>query len=284
MDTRTLVLSVAGVLSAAFVNPAVCQNSTDSSERVVEDTLVFKDPTVSAPGKWIFGAALEDTYEFAPITTFNVNGSLESGRINSSKPGISAFAGYGDLTGNYTFRKGNENLALSTDGISDTQANSVSENEITLRWRFSNLDGSWLIPYIYAGFVDIHVDTVDTITSPPGAYWASVGGVNRSPVGTSTTQWQGAMAGVGGIIPVSNKFGFRTDEGIISTRSTWESEFGPSSKGSGVGGRFTGTMYYNIAKGLNAQIGGRYEYLNGGSSGIARYRNGVFVMLGYVFK
>jgi hypothetical protein len=131
---------------------------------------------------------------------------------------------------------------------------------------------------VYLGYVDVKSTDSDTLNTG-GLVWV----YNGTQIARSTTEWKGTMGGIGGIIPVTEKYGFRLDGGLTSTRATYTREDGASASGSGTGGRFTGTMYYNVAEGWNVQLGGRYEYLNGGNAG-SKYRSGVFAMLGYSFK
>ncbi len=278
MKRQFAVLSTMGLLFGAAATPVLAAEDSDTGQRVIEETLILKDPTVSARGKWVFGGALEGFYVHGKYKSWNSTGVTDTGTINAFKPGLNLFAGYGDVTVNYVYRSGKENVDLTNvSGFTHTNSEDQKENEITVRWLIRALSMTYFTPYVYAGYVDIKSTDTDTITTP-GLIWT----ISGSPVATSTSEWKGTTVGIGGIIPVTASAGLRVDGGVNSTSATWNS-YGRSNSGSGVGGRLTGTLYYNIAQGWNIQAGGRYEYLNGGNVG-SKYRTGLFAMLGYSYK
>lgn len=282
---QIVCIPVATIIMSMGATQVLAEESLGNA-RVVEDTLVLKDPTVSSSGNWVFGAALEGLYTNGPYT-FNKGDQAENGHVNATRPGLNLFAGYGDVTVNYAYRKGNEDVtglyhtATVADPNSYGQAltNNTTENEITARWLLRDLSLPYFTPYLYAGYVDIKSNGTDTITTP-GIIWNNN---NGSPTLSSTSEWKGTMFGIGGIIPVTAQVGFRIDGALTSTSATYSASNGGSATGSGIGGRFTGTMYYNIAQGWNIQAGGRYQYLNGGNAG-SNYISGVFAMIGYSYK
>lgn len=286
----TLSKDAFGILCVIAINVASATAvfaSEEGQQRVIEESLVYKDPTVSSSGNWVFGIAAEEFYVNgqAIVPSSSGDGSLETGTVSASKPGINFFAGYGDVTLNYVYRSGNENLnlfhnssALEPLSGSHTVALSQKENEIDVRWRLSSLDTDWFSPYVYAGYIDVKSDNTDTLQGF-GQVWTATG----TPTRTSTNEWKGYMAGAGAIIPVSENYGFRIDAGLIGTSATYILSNGTPVIGSGIGGRATGTIYYNIAQGWNAQAGWRLQYLNGGNAG-STSPSGVFAMLGYSFK
>ena len=282
MNRQFAVLSAVGFLFGAMVIPAFAEEDSGASQRVIEETLVLKDPTVSAAGKWVFGAALEGLYVHGKYKSWNSTGVTDTGTINAFKPGLNLFAGYGNVTVNYVYRSGKENVDLTNvqQGFKHTNSEDQKENEITVRWLIRALSMTYFTPYVYAGYVDIKSTDTDTITTP-GWIWNPTYS-SGTPVAVSTSEWKGTTVGIGGIIPVTASAGLRLDGGVNSTSATWNS-YGRSNSGSGTGMRLTGTIYYNIAQGWNIQAGGRYEYLNGGNVG-SKYRTGLFAMLGYSYK
>jgi hypothetical protein len=286
---QVVCIPAVALLMSAGVGQALADDmSTDGNTRVIEEKLVLQDPTVSAAGKWVFGAAVEDMYTHGPYysTSSSGDGQKENGTVSANKPGINLFVGYGDFTVNYSYRKGSQTVDLSHSAstitpytYTHTLAYDEKENEINLRWRLSALDTRYLSPYVYVGYADVKSDQTDTLPVSSGLIWT----YNGTRISASTTEYKGGMVGIGGIIPVSAQYGFRIDGGLTSTNATWTRSDGATLSGSGIGGRFTGTMYYNIAQGWNAQLGGRFVMLNGGNLG---YKDlfGVFAMLGYSFK
>ena len=288
INRQFAVLSTMGFLFGAMATPVLAMEGSDSGQRVIEETLVLKDPTVSAAGKWVFGGAVEELYTHGPYwsTSSSGDGQKEHGTVSASKPGVNLFAGYGDFTINYSYRKGSlgvdlDHTATSTTPFTYTHHMAIdeTENELNLRWRLSSLDTAYVSPYVYLGYIDVKSDQSDTLPASSGLIWT----YNGTRVSSSTTTYKGGMAGIGAIIPVSAKYGLRIDGGLTGTNATWTRSDGATATGSGVGGRLTGTLYYNIAQGWNAQMGGRFVLLNGGNLG---YHNiaGVFVMLGYSYK
>lgn len=278
MNRQFAVLSTVGFLFGAMTIPAFAEQDSGTSPRVIEETLVLKDPTVSASGKWVFGAALEGFYVHGKYKQWNSSGVTDTGTINAFKPGLNLFAGYGEVTVNYVYRSGKEDVDMNNvQGFAHTKSGDQKENEITVRWLIRDLSTTYFTPYVYAGYVDIKSTDTDTITTP-GWTWTSSG----TAVAVSTSEWKGTTVGIGGIIPVTAKAGLRLDGGVNSTSATWSS-YGQTASGSGTGMRLTGTIYYNLAQGWNIQAGGRYEYLNGGNIG-NKYRTGLFAMLGYSYK
>lgn len=283
---QVVCIPVAAILMSMGATQVFAEDMGNGNARVVEETLVLKDPTVSSSGKWVFGAALEGLYTNGPYT-FNNGDQAENGHVNATKPGLNLFAGYDDFTVNYAYRKGNEDVTglyhTSTAAVpfnySQALTKSTTENEITVRWLLRDLSMPYFTPYLYAGYVDIKSNGTDTITTP-GLVWSNN---NNSPTLAETTEFKGTMLGVGGIIPMTAQVGFRIDGALTSTSATYSASNGRLATGSGIGGRFTGTMYYNIAQGWNIQAGGRYQYLNGGNAG-GNYITGVFAMIGYSYK
>lgn len=269
--------SVFGVLSVVAINVAFASAAFAAEQRVIEETLIYKDPTVAGAGKWIVGGALEGMYTFGPYKIYNTNNlGTEKGQVRAWKPGVDIFAGYGDFTVNYAYRSGNNNMSVCGN-ICRTLGQRQTENEFIGRWLIRGLAESFT-PYLYLGYADMKSNDSSTITTP-GFIWT----YNGSATMTSTTKHKGTMLGVGGIVPMSEKWGFRIDGGLISTRATWTRSDGASVSGSGTGGRVTGTAYYNFAEGWNGQLGGRWEAYNGGNAG-SRNLGGIFGMLGYTFR
>ena len=90
-------LPLRAAMAAATV--ALC-GAACAQSRVIEETLILKDPTVAAQGQSIFGASAEALYINAPFKSFSTSddGSLEEGRANATSYGGNVFAGYGDFT------------------------------------------------------------------------------------------------------------------------------------------------------------------------------------------
>ena len=239
---------------------------------------MVKDPTVAAPNQWLFGAALEYMYVKGSYDLYDGNGNkLADGDISFGLPGANLWVGHGNLTVNFAYRKGSGDIdrtwkvgAKSTDKLDQT------DNELTLRYLFRTNSG--LSPYILAGYMQTKFEEDEQITN--AGFIFPYNGTTRSQ---RTTTYKSPLIGGGMIVPFSDKFGMRADVRLTYTKAEVVYETGLKYTGSGIGGGFTATGYYNITPWLNAQLGARYTSLNGGDVG---YKNffGLFGMLGVSFR
>ena len=81
--------------------------------------------------------------------------------------------------------------------------------------------------------------------------------------------------GVGAIIPVNEKLGFRVDGRYALTHDTTSAGTSTNYKTD----RLTATMYYNITNKVNLQLGVRNETIMGSG----RDNTGIYTMLGFNF-
>jgi len=252
-------------------------SSAFSQGRTIEETLVVKDPTVAAPNNWLFGAALEYMYVKGSYDLYDSSGTkIADGDISFGLPGGNLWVGYNNLTVNLAYRKGSGDIdrkwtngALSVDKLDQT------DTELTLRYLFRT--GSGISPYILAGYLQTKFDEDETITNN---FTYLYNGTKRSQ---RSTTYNSPMIGGGAIFPFSDKFGARADVRLTYTSAEVKYDDGSKYTGSGIGGGFTATGYYNITSWLNAQLGARYTSLNGGDVG---YKNffGLFGMLGVTIR
>ena len=259
--------------------------AASAQTRVIEETLVLRDPTVAAASGSIFGASIEGLYMSTPFRSFSSSndGTYEDGKAKGGAVGANVFAGYGDFTLGYTHRNGSGKSTLThnpSTTVPERYTHSVEmipkQDELLLRWLGRGLSTTWFTPYLYAGYTQLKSDFDDVRDT---GVWPE-SGTNRLK---SSVKSKSSMAGLGGIIPVTATYGFRGDVGYTRTRQTTERQGIPTKTGSGTGSRVTGTLYYNFSEGWNAQLGGRYEYFNGGDAGHMTV-GGAFAMLGYTFK
>jgi len=260
------------VLGVGFSSPVFSQG------RTIEETLVVKDPTVAAPNNWLFGGALEYMYVKGSYDLYSSDGTkIADGDISFGLPGANLWVGYNNLTVNFAYRKGSGDIDRKwTNGATSTDKLDQKDAELTLRYLFRT--GSGISPYILAGYLQTKFDEDELITSP-GFIW----GYNGTTRSQRSTTYNSPMIGGGAIFPFSSKFGARADVRLTYTRAEQTYDDGSKYTGSGVGGGFTATGYYNITEWLNAQLGVRYTSLNGGDVG---YKNffGLFGMLGVTFR
>jgi hypothetical protein len=258
-----------------------------AQSRVIEETLVVKDPTVARTGSAVFGASVEALYVNAPFKSFSTLDSretqLESGRAKATSVGGNVFAGFGDFTAALTYRNahGRSTLTHEPTGLHPERFTHRVEavpkqEEALLRWLGRGMSTSWLTPYLYLGYTRLSSDFDDVRDV---GVWPSTGTNSQR----SKVVAKAVIGGVGAIIPMSERFGFRGDIGLTRTRQTSDRQGHSFAEGNGTGSRWTGTFYYNVTDNVNAQLGGRYEYFNGGGAGTMTIA-GVFAMLGFTFK
>ena len=255
-----------------------------SQGRVIEETLVLKDPTVASPNNWVFGGAIEYTYVTGNYDLYDSNGDkIADGKINFGLPGGNFWVGYGDTTVNLAYRKGSGTIDRDwTVGAKSRDELDQTDVELTLRYLFRTGGRSGITPYIIGGYMQTKFDESETITNFPAFVW-TYKGVGGGPTRTTSTTYKSPLIGGGAIFPFSDKFGARADIRLTYTRAELERDDGAKYSGSGIGGGFTATGYYNITNWLNAQAGVRFYSLNGGDVG---YKNffGLFGMLGVTIR
>lgn len=264
-----------------------------SQGRVIEETLVVKDPTVAEPGKWKIGAAAEYWYVKADYKLVDQNGNdVGSSSLTFNQPGWNIYGAYGNVTVAATRRKGQGDYSATQNVTGGTATYSgpheSKDEEYTLRWLFPLRVAS---PYLIVGYAKTTLNETFTVTSAPAGTTFTCGqGTGVGAVLTRTTEYNGPLIGGGGIFPFSDRFGARADlrfklnDGETRTNASQANKSRCDKTGSGLGSDFTATGYWNIIGGLNAQLGFKYQYLAAGSDVRHITRYGLFGMLGYTLE
>ncbi len=278
--------SMAVALATAAVALGAALPGTASAQRVIEETLILRDPTVAAPNKWLVGGALEYWYITGEYTiTDNAGNTLGEGDIKYNQPGWNAYAGYGDFTVFFTSRSGDGDLDITygpnTMGVPvavNTKSTVEQEDrEISLRWIF--LKRPHFAPYAVVGYSWTDYEQEEVIQTP-GITWTATGNNTRR----ETIEYTAPFIGGGAIIPINDRFGVRAEARVKFYDADRTQTGLPSDSGSGIGGDATVTGYVNIIEGLNLQLGGRWTHLDAGDAGGTVSRWGWFAMLGYVHR
>ena len=271
----------AAILAAA----AGLGGSALAQTRVIEETLVVRDPTVAPAGGSVFGASAEALYINAPFSSFSTSddGTLEEGRAKATSYGGNVFAGYGDFTAQYTYRAARGHSTLThepSSSVPERYSHSVEavprQQEILLRWLGRGISMSWCTPYLYLGYTWLDSEFDDVRST--GTWPASGTNTLHSKVETRS-----GIGGLGLIVPFSENWGLRGDIGVTNTKMTSNRQGHQQVEDKGIGSRWTGTFYWTFARSWNAQLGARYEYFNGERAGSMTIA-GVFAMLGVTFK
>ncbi len=242
---------------------ALSSFSTFAQQRVVEESLVYDDPTVARPGKWIFGLSVDYLNTSANSETKDSTGDANGyQKSNSSQVGGSAVLGYGDLSLliNYAPSKTtiNNNSGVKT-------AETAWLGEVNLRWLIMDLKTKYFVPYVLGGYV---------------RYMSS---------GTSTGTWtgwqkgtiEGPGLGVGGIVPLTEKYGFRADiKQYYANSTTTNSNVSYNTTDKQQFWMITATAYYNITQNINFQLGAQNNFIQGIPYSS---QTGFYGKLGYTF-
>lgn len=247
-------------------------------KRVIEEQLVLKDPTVSAENKWAVGGSFEYWYLSGPYKTIDrtTGKTVATGSIKGDMPGGNIFVGYDDFTLQYSYRPGDFDITKDfVYGYTVQEKQKQKENEITFRYLFR---GKVVSPYLLVGYNDISLKTRQELTT---AGWTWI--YNGKTVMEHEKTYKSVMAGIGLILPVYRAFGLRGDARLTYTKAESIRDDGWKVTGSGAGFYGTLTGYLNIYKGINLQVGTKYQYLNGGDIGWYT-KGGTFASLGYTYR
>jgi hypothetical protein len=270
------------VLAFALALPLLAA-SVRAEDRVIDEEIVLMDPTVSAPQKWAAGASAEAWYIAGPYRTTNAAGQITAnGSIRGTIPGVNVFLGYDKLTMQYSHREGTltvDQKDLQFPTVTTHSEQNQNEDEVTLRWLVKA--NKHLSPYILVGYNETTLSVKTELNQSSNFVYAYNG---TRFLGERTT-YKSGLVGLGAILPINEKLGFRADGRLLFTSAVYQRDDNRSSlSGSGVGGAMTGTVYLNIIKGLNAQAGLKGQVLNGGKDIGAYGRIGMFASLGYSYK
>ena len=298
MRTKILLLLFIGLLmSSLFVANVFAQEQdkqitpdkpvVQEQPRVIEETLVLSDPTVAQPGKWLIGLSAEYWYVSQNWDRYFADGGKYSwGSISGSMPGGTITLGYDNFTVAYSYRSGSWDGESTISGRANSagfETNSTlkedqTEHEITARWLFKV--SPHFNPYAMVGYSYMTKEDKETIKTA-GVVWTNN---NNSNVLTSKYTFQSPLIGVGAIVPFNQYFGMRIDGRLLGTFADLTKSNGYTANGVGAGAAAVGTFYWNIWQGLNMQVGGKFQYMYGGTEIGGFYKYGGFGMLGYTFK
>lgn len=250
-------------------------------KRVIEEQIILKDPTVAESKKWVIGGSFEYWYVSGKWTEYDSAGNTTAdGTIDGSMPGYNVYVGYDKFTLLYVYRPGDFDIDKKMTGTNvQTKLNQdQKEHEIVARYLFTT--DKLFNFYVLAGYSNIKLkETDDIVTS--GYIWT----YNSNTRYSATTDFNSVLAGIGAIVPLtkSKNLGIRGDVRGMFTDAEWKRDDGLTVSGNGVGAGGTLTGYWNIYKGINLQVGGRYQYLNGGDAGW-KWLSGAFASLGYTYR
>lgn len=253
-----------------FIALAFTSCGVIAAERIVEDSLVYDDPTVSKAGQWKGGVSF-DLYRFtSPVSATNTQGQSVSATENLTQPGVSGFAGYGDFTLLGSYRQGQSTTQYGSP-VSNSGQTTSYETEFDLRYLATPLAMEYFVPYVMLSYIN-HRES-DYVS---GSYVNGVGEHNFLTL-------KGPGAGIGGIIPITAKYGLRVDERFFDANNTNQSNIYPSLGFSAHANVniTTATAYYNVTDNINAQVGFRSQQVHQTNNNSTT--NGYYATIGYTF-
>ena len=239
-----------------------------SQSRVIEDSLVYSDPTLSKGGGWIYGGSVDywQVNMRYPSDNSNVVGTL-----NYYQPGASLFIGKGDLTVLLSYKNGSGDLEYPFD----TSKITTTQTQLSLRYLLSDLSTEYVTPYVMTSYWDYELKSTQYFPKSPSTYYATENTKSRAP-----------MIGGGGIFPFSKSFGLRLDGLWGITNSSGSHTRGNRMGNTGNITMLTSTLYYNVTENVNFQFG--YQLTTFKPSANYNQTNrtvdGLYLKLGYTFK
>ena len=302
----TLVGSgTAGATSAALAQESAPQATpVDSSTagatsaapaqvRTQEESLVYTDPTMAAPGQSVVGISGEFWYGRAPLgRRTNGGGTISTQWANVYAYGGAVYAGRGDWLVQFEGLVGKGSfgyvLADPTFGIINYQ-NSFpwQQYDLSLRYTFSSSSGHRVTPYALLGFNYTHINQTLTLPTATHIVWGSTG----TPVFAQTLDFKTPYAGAGILYQFNDKAGLRFD---LDVGPSWGSltqtnllpEFGrPNFTSTGWAFLTHATLYYKVAPEVVVQAGvkGSKVLLNHPTGGLWNPTMlGAYVSVGYL--
>lgn len=216
--------------------------------RVVEESLVYDDPTVAKPGNWVYGASVGAYYSNSNTSGNNTQGQTVNATQQFTQPQASLFVGYSDVTLLMRYQR----ISATTQFPGNSLTNNGNTYSADLRYLITPLQARYFVPYVLASYVNqTENETFSYVNSS---------GIQQ----TGKVVAKGPGLGIGGIIPITEKYGVRVDVRQYNATSTVTSNMF-----SGLAGsrniqyrQAQATMYYNLTDHINLQIGGQTAYIN----------------------
>lgn len=235
------IMFVAGV--SALLSTAVFAQT-----RVVEESLVYDDPTVAKPGKWVYGAAIGAYYSNSNTSGNDTSGNTVNATQQFTQPQGSVFVGYSDVTLLLRYQR----INATTQFPGNTLTNKGNTFSADLRYLVTPLQAKYFVPYVLASYVDQTENETFSYVNSSGLQQ------------TGKVVAKGPGLGIGGIVPITDKFGVRLDVRQYNATSTVTSNMFAGLNGSrNIQYRMgQATAYYNLTDHINLQIGGQASYVN----------------------
>ncbi len=265
------LIAITAFSSVAYADEKTAE-ITPAQGRVVEDSLVYNDPTVGNENQWAAGITL-DYNNFSNTFVYPNSPYADATQPTQyAQSGIGAFVGYGDYSVLLNYRQGTGNGTITYPYSAPWTNQTLNDNftissyEVDFRWLLSSFQYRYFVPYVL--YVYQSESRNDTRT---GSWF----GTPLTQTDTSSITASGF--GIGGIIPISEIYGFRVDIRGTSVQDNF-TYAGTTTQYTYPGSESAITAYYNITKSSNVQLGYKTMTYQGYPV------TGQYVLLGYTFR
>jgi hypothetical protein len=254
-----------------------------NNNKAKQDKLVNYDPTVAAAGNWVFGISAEySKYKSTEPLYYPSGGVLNSTAqgYSVSQPGVSVWFGQDDITVTASFRKRSGTVASVVPTVGSlSKTFKTNEFAFDVRWLMQEYSSGYFVPFVLAGL----------------AFNSTSGTANEISFQDVYSQKDLIlMAGVGAIIPVDEKVGFRIEGRLGADKQKCSGNYvaapgvplsfsSYSYSATAMYSRITAEMYYNISEEWNTQVGVRRGSYSAGI-GPAYNNTALYASVGYAFR
>lgn len=241
MKTKFTKLAFGLIMFATLSTGAFAQS------RVIEDSLVYDDPTVARPGQWVYGAAIGAYYSNSNTSGTNTSGNTVNATQQFTQPQGSIFVGYSDVTLLLRYQR----ISATTQFPGNTLTNNGNTLSADLRYLVTPFQAKYFVPYVLASYVEQTENQTFSYVNNSGLQQ------------TGKVVAKGPGLGIGGIVPITEKYGVRLDVKQYSLTSTVTSNmFAGLNSSRNLQYRMGQvTAYYNLSDHVNIQIGGQATYI-----------------------
>jgi len=237
---------------ALFLFTVLISLTSNAQQRVIEDSIVYNDPTVAKGGKWVSGILLGGYYSNADSSVTNSDSIDIKTKQKYTQPGAEGFIGYSDFTLIGRYQK--KNVTISVPNTSSSSSTTMKEDghvySVDLRYLAIPLQQKYFVPYGLLSYT----------TSHSGVEF------NTYSNGTQKRNFnhaKGPGIGVGALIPITDRYGVRVDIRQYQLKTYNTSNYSTAIESRNLEYRQVGSSaYYNLTDKMTMQLGATYAYLN----------------------
>jgi hypothetical protein len=222
--------------------------------RTQYQNLYYTDPTVAAPGRWLFGINAEG-WGVAAAIMYSVNTSTGSQTKTSYVTGYQAggdiYVGYDNILVQFQALGGQSSTTFLSGTTSEYKTTFQSEQfDLSVRYSFPGVNWQGFTPFVIVGYDYLHMPVTDTLTM--GATWAVTG----TSVRNRTYNYNTGYVGFGALYEINELAGFRFDLDLgWGFGSQTQSGATGTANGNGAAALGHATVYYHFLPEWTFQLG-----------------------------